>query len=384
MDFELPETLQQFQQEVRAFVGEHVRPRAAELDASEAFPEDVVRRAGEAGYLSLMIPEEFGGRALGNLGGAILVDEVSQVCPSSAVAFSVHNSLVCGPLRKYGNDEQRQRFLPRLASGEFLGAYALSEAGSGSDAAALSAKAVRNGETWKLDGAKLWITSGTHAGLFIVFVRTAPPEDGKKHRGISAFLVEADRPGVRIGKKEDKLGLRASSTVEILLDGVEVPDANLLGEEGRGFRIAMETLDGGRIGIAAQAAGITQGCLDASLEYVKERRAFGRPLADFQAIQWKLADMATRLDAARLLIRRAAQLRDRGLSCVKEAAMAKLAASTLSNEAASEAVQIHGANGYRRGALVERLFRDARVTEIYEGTTEIQRLVIARALLNSS
>ena len=382
MDFELSEEQQLLQQTVRDYVEEHVAPVAAELDETESFPVGPVKKAAELGLLAITIPEAYGGTAMGNVAASIVVDEVSRVCPSTGVTLSVHNSLVCTPLAKWGSESIKTRFLPRLATGELLGAYCLSEAEAGTDAANQQTRAVWKGDRWVLDGAKMWITSGTHAGLFVVFARTTPPADGAhRSRGISCFVVEKGTKGLSVGKKEDKLGIRASSTTEILLQECEVPAENVVGEVDKGFHVAMDTLDGGRIGIASQALGITQGCLDASLKYSKERRQFSRPIADFQAVQWKLADMATQLEAARLLTRRAALLRDDGKPCAKEAAMAKLFASRLANRPADDAVQIHGSAGYSREYIVERLFRDARITEIYEGTTEAQRMVIARHLL---
>ncbi len=382
MPSDLPEELVLLQQMVRDYVRDHVAPHAAKYDESESFPEIPWQKARELGLCAVTIPEEFGGTAMGTLAGSLIVEEISRVCPSTAVTLSVHNSLVCGPVAKYGTDAQKRRFLPKLASGEWLGAYCLSEAGAGTDASDQSTKAVRQGDSFVLDGAKLWITSGSHAGLYLIFARTAPPPDAEhRSRGITCFLVERTTRGLSVGKKEQKLGIRASPTTEIVLDRCVVPAENVLGEVDKGFRIAMDTLDAGRIGIASQALGIAQGCLDESLQYAKERRQFGRAIAEFQAIQWKLADMATGIDAARLLTRRAAQMRDAGEPCGKEAAMAKLFASTLSNRAADDAVQIHGSAGYSRDYRVERLFRDARITEIYEGTTEAQRMVVARALL---
>jgi len=382
MDFELSEEQQLLQQTVRDYVAEHVAPVAAQLDETESFPVGPMKKAAELGLLAVTIPEAHGGTAMGNVAASIIVEEVSRVCPSTGVTISVHNSLVCTPLAKWGSEDIQRRFLPRLATGELLGAYCLSEAEAGTDAANQQTRAVKKGDRWVLNGAKMWITSGTHAGLFIVFARTSTPADGAhRSRGITCFVVEKETKGLSVGKKEDKLGIRASSTTEILLQDCEVPAENVVGTVDKGFHVAMDTLDGGRIGIASQALGITQGCLDASLKYSKERRQFSRPIADFQAVQWKLADMATQLEAARLLTRRAALLRDEGRPCAKEAAMAKLFASRLSNQAADDAVQIHGSAGYSREYIVERLFRDARITEIYEGTTEAQRMVIARHLL---
>lgn len=380
---DLGEDLELLQQTVRDYVEEHVRPHAAKYDEAESFPEIPWQKARELGLSAIAVPEEHGGTGMGVLAASLVVEEVSRVCPATAVTLSVHNSLVCAPITKYATDEQKRRFLPRLASGELLGAYCLSEAGAGTDAADQRTTAKLVDGRYVLEGAKLWITSGTHAGLYLVFARSAPAAEGEhRSRGITCFIVERGTPGLSVGKKEEKLGIRASPTTEILLQGCVVPPENVLGEVGRGFRIAMDTLDGGRIGIASQALGIAQGCLDESLRYAKERRQFGRPIAEFQAIQWKLADMATGIDAARMLTRRAARMRDAGVPCSKEAAMAKLFASQHADRTADEAVQIHGSAGYSREYLVERLFRDARITEIYEGTTEAQRMVIARALLS--
>jgi alkylation response protein AidB-like acyl-CoA dehydrogenase len=382
LDFELSEEHQLLQQTVRDFVRQHVEPHAAKYDEKESFPEIPWRKAAELGLTAVTIAEEYGGTGMGTVASSIVVEEVSRVCPSTGVTLSVHDSLVCVPVAKWGSEALKRRYLPRLATGELLGAYALSEAEAGTDAANLRARAVKKGERFVLTGAKLWITSGTNADLFVAFARTSdPPDENHRARGITAFLVEKGFPGFRIGKKEEKLGIRASPTAEIVFDGCEVPEENVLGTVDRGFHVAMDTLDCGRIGIASQALGITQGCLDASIKYAKERQQFGRPIAEFQAIQWKVADMATQLEAARLLTRRAAKLRDDGAPCTRDAAMAKLFSSELANRAADEAVQIHGSAGYSREYLVERLFRDARITEIYEGTSEAQRMVIARHML---
>jgi alkylation response protein AidB-like acyl-CoA dehydrogenase len=291
---------------------------------------------------------------------------------------SVHASLACGALTRFGTDDQKRRWLPRLATGEVLGAYALSESGSGSDSAALRCAARPDAEGgYVLEGSKLWISSGDRAGLIVTFARTGE----SKTRGVTAFLVDTTRPGFRAGKKERKMGIRGSSTVEIHFDDFRVPAQDVLGEPDTGFAVALALLDGGRIGIAAQALGISQACLDASVKYAKERHQFGRPIGEFQSIQWKLSEMATRIEGARLLTYRAATLRDAGRDCTTEASMAKLDASRCANYCAKEAVQVHGGAGYTREFAVERYFRDARVTEIYEGTTEIQNLLIARSLL---
>jgi alkylation response protein AidB-like acyl-CoA dehydrogenase len=304
--------------------------------------------------------------------------EINRACASTGVTMSVHNSLTCGSLVKYGNEEQKQKYLPKLASGEFIGAYALSEPGSGSDAASLTATAVKDGNEYVINGTKNFISTGAYADLFTVMLRTDPKQ---RTKGITAFLLEPGAKGFNIGKNEDKLGLRASSTVQLIFEDLRVSAQQILAEEGKGFAIAMSLLDGGRIGIAAQAVGIAQACLDASIAYAGEREQFQQPIANFQSIQWKIANMAMKTEAARLMVYRAARLRDAGRLHSKEASMAKLFASESCNEAAREAVQIHGGAGYTTDFPVERYFRDAKATEIYEGTSEIQRIVISRALL---
>ena len=373
MDFALSEELELVRQTARDFAEREVAPTAAARDREHRFPMEEFRKAAELGFTGLLIPGEYGGVELGTLAQSVVVEEISRACASMGVTLAVHNGLTTGPIVRFGTPEQKAHCLPRLASGEWLGAYALSEAGAGSDAAALRCKARRDGDDWILEGAKLWITSGAQADLIIVFALA--PE------GITAFLVETASPGFTVGKVEEKLGIRSSSTVEIMLDGVRVPGDMLLGEAGKGLHIAFNTLDGGRIGIAAQSNGITQACLDASLKYAGEREQFGRTIGRFQAVQWKLAEMSAMLEASRLLTRMAASLRDRGEPCTRAAAQAKLVASQLCNRAAEDAVQIHGGAGYTTEFPVERYFRDARITEIYEGTTEVQRIVIARDLL---
>ena len=318
------------------------------------------------------------GAGMGNLHSAVLLEEVNAADASVGVTLSVHLSLVCAPIAKHGTEEQKREWLPKLAAGEVLGAYSLTEPQAGSDAAAIRCRAERVDGGWKLTGTKAWVTSGTHAGLFVLYAVTDP--DAKKGYGITAFLVTPDSDGFTVGKKEEKLGIRASSTTELILEDVFVPDERVLGAVDQGFKIALETLDGGRIGIASQSVGIHRACLEASLRYSEERVQFGRPIGDFQAIAWKLADMATALDASRLLVHRAAWMRDQGLPCTMECSMAKLFASRACNQAAQDAVQIHGGAGYTKEFPVERFYRDARITEIYEGATDIQRLVVSRNL----
>ena len=379
MDFQLDEQQTLLRDMARDFAQQELAPRATRHDRQARLDPEVVPKMAELGLLGLTVPEDLGGAGMGNLELSIVLEEINRACASTGVTLSVHNSLVCAPILKYGSDAQKRAWLPRLASGEMLGAYALTEPASGSDAAALETRAVRDGDSWVLDGTKIWVTTGSLAGVVIVYARTDPKKP--KAKGISAFLVPADAPGFRVGKHELKVGIRGSPAVELVFEGCRVPAANLLGELDKGFSIALDTLDGGRIGIAAQAIGIGMACLEESIKYSKVRQQFGQPIANFQAIQWKLADMATRLDAARMLVHRAAWLRDRKEPCARQAAQAKLAASTACNQAADEALQIHGGAGYTDHFPVERLFRDARITEIYEGATDIQRLVIARSLL---
>jgi butyryl-CoA dehydrogenase len=373
MDFELTEEQQLIRQMARDFADQVVAPTAAARDREHRFPLEEFKKAAELGFAGMLVPEEYGGSELGILSTILVIEEVSRACASTGVTLSVHNSLASGPIVKFGTESQKKMWLPRLASGEYLGAYALSEAEAGSDAAALSCKATRDGDAWLLNGTKLWITSGDHADLMIVFARA--------EEGITAFLVESKSPGFGVGKVEEKLGIRSSSTVEVILDNVRVPAESVLGSPGEGLKIAFSTLDGGRIGICAQSLGIAQASLDASIKYAHEREQFGRPLKAFQAVQWKIAEIASNLDAARLMARKAAWLRDRGDPHTREAAQAKLICSQLANRAAGEAVQIHGGAGYTTEFPVARYFRDARITEIYEGTTEVQRIVIARELM---
>jgi butyryl-CoA dehydrogenase len=373
MDFNLTEEQELIRQMARDFADDVVAPTADLRDKERRFPRAEFEAAAELGFTGMLVPEQYGGTDLGTLAQVLVIEEIARACASLAVTLSVHNSLATSPIIRYGTEEQKQELLPKLASGEWIGAYALSEAGAGSDAAALVCKATPDGDDWILDGAKLWITSGSVANLVTVFARA--PE------GITAFLVETDKPGFSVGKVEEKLGIRSSPTVEILLDNYRVPANRVLGTVGKGLNIAFATLDGGRIGICAQSLGITQGCLDASVKYASEREQFGRPIAAFQAIQWKLADISAELMGARLMAHKAASLRDQDKPHTKEAAQAKLVCSRLANRAANEAVQIHGGAGYTTEFPVARYFRDARVLEIYEGTTEVQRIVIARALI---
>jgi butyryl-CoA dehydrogenase len=379
MDFDLPEDVVELRDAAREFAAKELAPRAAHADEEETFIEAQWRACGEAGWAGMSIPEAWGGGGLSSVATTQVLIEVARACAATAVTLSVHLGLAAQAVLRYGTDEQRRRCLPRLASGEWLGAYALSEAGSGSDAAALRCAATPDGHGgFVLDGTKLWITSGDRAGLVVVFARTS---HASKAKGITAFLVEPTFPGFHTGKKERKMGIRGSSTVELRFDGMRVPAECVLGEVNGGFSVAMGLLDSGRIGIASQAIGIAQACLDASVKYAKEREQFGKPIAQFESIQWKLAEMALRIESSRLLTMRAAWLKDQDRPHTVESSMAKLEASRTADFCAKEAVQIHGGAGYTKEFPVERLFRDARITEIYEGTTEIQNLVIAREVL---
>ena len=365
---------------VREYAREHVLPRVAQRDKQAEFPSEEVGAAAALGLLGLAVPEDFGGFELDAVTTAIVYEEVSRASAAVSVIFSVHNSLVCAGTNLFGHESARRKYLPRLASGEILGAYCLTEAGAGSDAGNISTRATRDGDTYRITGQKLFVTSGAHAGAYVVFAVT--DAEARKSRRMSAFIVDRDSSGLTVSPKESKLGLLASEINEVVFDDCVVPAENMLGEPGDGFGIALTLLDSGRIGIASQAVGIAQAALDASLAYACSREQFGQPISSFQAIQWKLADMATEIEAARLLVRQAASMKDAGEPFGRQAAQAKLFASELANRAASAAVQIHGGYGYIKDYGVERLFRDAKATELYEGTSEIQRMVIARSLLS--
>ncbi len=381
MQIELNEEQVLLRDTVRRFAAEVVAPRAKAIDESGEFPLDFFRQAGELGLAGVYVPEEHGGAGMDMIAYTVVIEEVSKVCASSGVILSVNNSLVCDPLLRYGNDAQKRDFLTPLAAGRKLGCFALTEPEAGSDAAALRTTARRDGDHYVLDGGKVFITNGLHADVAIVFASTDPE---KKHRGISAFIVPTDSPGFARGHHEYKLGVQASGTTQLFFENLRVPAANRLGEEGEGFKIAMATLDGGRIGISAQAVGIAQGAFDAALKYAKERRQFGHAIADFQAIQFYLADMAMEIDAARLLTYKAAWTKENRKRYSLEAAQAKLFSSEMAQHVTSKALQIHGGYGYTRDYDVERFFRDARITEIYEGTSEIQKMVISDWILKES
>ena len=378
MDFSLNETHAMIRDTARKFADERIAPGTIDRDEKEEFPREIVRELGELGFMGMMVPEEWGGSGLDTTSYVFALEEISRVDASVGVIMSVNNSLVCYGINKEGTQEQKARYLKDLASGKKLGAFALSEPEAGSDASNQRTTAVRDGDSYVLNGTKNWITNGSTADIVLVMAAT---DRSKGAKGISTFIVEKGTPGFAVAKKERKLGIRSSDTVSLAFTECRVPAANRIGGEGDGFRFAMKTLEGGRIGISAQAVGIAQACLNASVRYARERKAFDRPIAELQAIQFKIADMATDIDASRMLMLKAAALKDAGQPFGAEAAMAKLFASKTAVQSALEAIQIHGGYGYVREYLVERYLRDAKITEIYEGTSEIQRIVIARSLL---
>ena len=379
MDFRFTEEQEFIRQAAREFADSEIAPGAADRDQKAECPPELIKKMGELGFMGIAVPEEWGGAGAGHLAYVLALEEISRADAGVGVIVSVNNSLCCDPLQHYGNDDLKERYLKPLASGEILGSYALTEPGAGSDAGALTTTAVRDGEDYVLNGSKAFITNGDSCDVSIVYAKTDSDAPGGK--GISAFVVERGTPGFNVGKHEDKLGIRCSDCVGMTFDDCRVPAANLLGEEGKGFKIALATLDVGRLGIAAQAVGIAQACIDESVRYSKERKQFGRAIAEFQAIQWKLADMQMNTHAARLLMWEAAWMRDQGERHTLQSSMAKLLASETAVQAGLDAVQIHGGYGYIKEYPVERFMRDAKICEIYEGTSEIQRLVIARNLL---
>ncbi len=385
MNLELSEEQQLLQASVREFAEGVARPQAASIDQTGEFPRESFAEAGKLGLAGVAVPAEYGGSGMDCVSYTIVIEEISRACANLGVILSVNNSLVCDPIEKFGNQDQKKRFLVPLARGEKLGCFALTEPDAGSDAGNQKTRAVRDGDFYRITGQKVFITCGSDADVCLLFAMTRPE---KKVRGISAFLVDANATGFDRSRHQVKLGVNASGTVEIFLTDVKVPVADRLGEEGEGFKIAMATLDGGRIGIAAQAVGIAQEAFEAAVRYAKARRAFGRPIADFQAIRFFLADMATEVDAARLLTRKAAAAKDAsregGGRYSMEAAVAKLFAAEMAQRVTTKALQIHGGYGYTKEYPVERNFRDARITEIYEGTSEIHRLIIAREIFRDS
>ena len=378
MDFLLNEKQKMMQKLFRDFAVNEVKPLATEVDEEERFPVETVEKMAEIGMLGIPFSSEYGGCDGDNLSYAIAVEEMSRVCGTTGVILSAHTSLGASPIATFGTPAQKEKYLRPLLTGEKLGAFGLTEPNAGSDSAMQESKAVLDGDHYILNGSKIFITNGGYADIYIVFAMT---DKAKGTKGISAFIIEKDMPGFSIGKKELKLGIRGSSTTELIFKDVSVPVENLLGKEGMGFKIAMQTLDGGRIGIAAQALGIAQGAIDEAVEYVKQRKQFGKPISAFQNTQFALADMQTETDAARLLTYRAAFMKDAGLPYSKEAAMAKLYASETASRVTNKAIQLLGGYGYTREYPIERMYRDAKITEIYEGTSEVQRMVVSAFIL---
>ncbi len=378
MNFDLSEKQALMRKLFREFAEKEVKPLAAEIDEEERFPIENVKKMAEIGMMGIPFESKYGGSDGDNLSYILAVEELSKVCATTGVILSAHTSLCCNPIYTYGTEEQKMKYLVPLAKGEKLGAFGLTEPNAGSDAAMQQTTAIKEGDYYKINGSKIFITNGGYADIYIIFAMT---DKQKGTRGISAFIVEKGMEGFSIGKIEKKLGIHGSSTAELIFKDLYVPKENLLGQEGKGFGIAMSTLDGGRIGIAAQAVGIAQGALNETIKYTKERKQFGRPISAFQNTQFVIADLQTKIDAARLLVYRAAYLKDTNQNYTSEAAMAKLFAAEVAMETTTKAVQLHGGYGYTRDYPVERMFRDAKITEIYEGTSEIQRLVISNKLL---
>ena len=382
MDFSLSSDQILIRDTVRQFMETEMRPIIREYEAEKKFPASQIKKLGELGCCGMLVPDEWGGSGTDMVSYALMIEEVARVEASTAVVLSVTNSVAAVPLLRHGTEAQKKKYLRRLASGEILGAFCLTEPGAGSDAAGIQARAVLSGDHYILSGTKIWVTSGDVAGVNIVFAKTDPAAGA---RGVTAFLVEPTFPGFRVSRHEDKMGLRLSHSVEIVFEDCRVPVENRLGEEGQGLKIAFEALDGGRVGIAAQSVGLAQGALETAARYAKQRRTFGKPIAEYQAIQWMLADMQTEIEAARALTHYAAWVRDSGTQRLgPPSARAKLYASEMANRVAYKAVQIHGSLGYSRESDVERYYRDARVLTIYEGTSEMQRTVIARDLLRGA
>lgn len=378
MDFSLTKQEELFLQMIRDFAENEVKPLAAEIDDLERFPEETVVKMGKIGLMGIPVPKEYGGQGGTNQMYTMAVEELSRVCATTGVVVSAHTSLCIAPILENGNEEQKQKYLPKLASGEWIGAFGLTEPNAGTDAAMQQTTAVEEEDAFVLNGSKIFITNAGYAHVYIVFAMT---DKSLGNKGISAFIVEKGTPGFSIGKKEKKLGIRGSATCELIFENCRIPKENLLGKIGKGFGIAMKTLDGGRIGIASQALGIAQGAMDETVKYTKERKQFGRAIAQFQNTQFQLAEMETNVNAARWLVRSAAYRKDKGLPYSKDAAMAKLFAAQTAMEVTTKAVQLHGGYGYTREYPVERMMRDAKITEIYEGTSEVQRMVISAALL---
>lgn len=378
MNFYLTKEQTLFEQMIKGFAEKEVKPLAAEVDEQERFPEETVEKMARVGLLGIPVPAEMGGAGGNNIMYAQAVEELSAVCATTGVIVSAHTSLCVAPILENGTPEQKKKYLPRLASGQWLGAFGLTEPNAGTDASAQQTTAVEDGDHYIINGSKIFITNAEYAHVYIVFAMTDKSQGVK---GITAFIIEKDTPGFTFGKKEKKMGIRGSATSELIFENCVIPKENMLGKVGKGFGIAMKTLDGGRIGIAAQALGIAQGALNETVKYIKERKQFGKPLSAFQNTQFQIADMQTRISAARLLVRAAAFKKDQGEKFSADAAMAKLYAAEVAMDVASKAIQLHGGYGYTREYPVERMLRDAKITEIYEGTSEVQKMVIAANLL---
>lgn len=378
IDFALTDEQQMLQQAVRDFAVTEIKPGVRERDATSAFPEQVLRGLAKMGICGMTIPEEWGGAGADTLTYCIAIEEIARVCPSTAITLSVNNSVACYPIFRFGTEEQKRKYLVPCAGGQILGGFCLTEPHAGSDAASIQTRAAKDGDHYVLAGQKAWVTNAGKASIYVVMAVTDPTKGAK---GISAFIVEAGWKGVEIARLEDKMGLRASTTAMITFDGVRVPRENLLGDEGQGLHVALHSLDSGRIGVAAQGVGVGQAALDEAIEYSRTRITFGKPIHEHQAVGFMLAEMATDVSAARLLTYNAARLRDQGRPFTKEASMAKVFASEMCNRVAAKAVQIHGGYGYSKEYAVERIYRDARVLTLYEGTSEVQRMVIARHIL---
>jgi alkylation response protein AidB-like acyl-CoA dehydrogenase len=378
MSFKLTEEQVMIQSMVRDLSRSEFKPKAMERDKTKEFPADNLKKLGELGLMGMMVPPEYGGSGADTVSYVLALAEVAYACASTAVVMSVHNSIVCESILRYGNDEQKEKYLKPMAAGEIIGAFALTEPNAGSDPARQTTKAVFDGDSYILNGRKRFTTTGKNAGLIIV---TAKTDEEKRHRGISAFLVKQDTPGMTVGPLEDKMGLRASDTADLIFENCRIPAGNRLGNEGDGFLIAMTALDGGRIGIAAQSVGVGKAAFDAAVQYAQEREQFGQTISKFQGLRWMIADMATEIEAARLLMLSAAEMKDNGENYTLQASMAKLFASEMVNRITAKAIQIHGGYGFTKEYPVERFYRDARVFTIYEGTSEIQRVVISNHIL---
>jgi len=377
MDFNLTKTETLFLQMIRRFAEKEVKPLAAEVDEQERFPHETVEKMGKLGLMGIPIPVKYGGAGGTNQLYSMAVEELSRVCATTGVIVSAHTSLCAAPILEMGTEEQKMKYLPKLASGEWIGAFGLTEPNAGTDASAQQTIAVDDGDTWILNGTKIFITNAVYASVYIIIAMT---DKSQGTRGISAFIVEKGTPGFSVGKKEKKLGIRGSATCELIFNNCRIPKTNLLGKVGGGFGLAMKTLDGGRIGIAAQALGIAQGAMDETIKYTKERKQFGKSISNYQNTQFQLADLETKIQAARLLVRNAAFKKEKGIPYSVDAAMAKLFASETAMEVTSKAIQFHGGYGYTRDYPVERMMRDAKITEIYEGTSEVQRMVISASM----